>query len=119
MILINSLTNSADQMVTFVLADGSTLQLEFVYRAGIQRWCLNVIHPALTLNGYNIKQGANILRPWRNVIPFGILIQSLDGVDPILVTDFQTGRILVYILDAAEVQQVEQLVFAPPALVNP
>lgn len=116
--LINSLSDAADQLVTVTLDDGSNVQLEFIFRAGAQRWFLNVIHPALTLNGFGITQGPNILRQWRNLIPFGIAVQSVDLIDPIQSTDFQSGRVAVYVLNASEVKQVEQTVFAPPVLVN-
>lgn len=116
--LINSLTDAADQQVTIILDDGSILQLEFNFRAGVQRWFLDVSHSLLTLKGFGLTQGPNILRQWRNLVPFGIAIQAVDLIDPIQNTDFQSGRVSCYILNAAEVQQVEQNVYAPPALVN-
>ena len=117
--LLNNLTDAADQQMTITLSDGSTAQLEFIYRPGVQRWFLNVIHPFLTLNGFGITQGPNILRQWRNIIPFGICVQSVDLIDPIQSTDFKTGRVSVYILSAAEVKTLEQTVYAPIPLVNP
>ena len=116
--LINSFSDAADQLITVVLDDGSIAQMEFIYRAGIQRWFFNLNHPLITLNGYGITQGPNLLRQWRNIIPFGILVRAIDFIDPIQVNDFQSGRVLLYILDATEVQTIEQLVFAPPVLAN-
>lgn len=110
---INSLGNAADQQQTVTLDDGSTVQLEFFYRAGIQRWFIDVIHSSLTLRGFGLSQGPNILRQWRNLIPFGIAVQAIDLIDPVQITDFQTGRVAVYILSADEVDQVEQNVYAP------
>lgn len=116
---LNNLSNDADQKMTFVLPDASLLQLEFIYRASIQRWALNVSHPLLTLNGYNICLGPNILRQWRKLISFGIAVTSTTGLDPIQPTDLQDGTVSVFILSEAEVAQVEEEILAPVPLVNP
>lgn len=116
---LNTLTDDADQIITVVLLDGSTVSLEFVYRPAIQRWTMNLTYgTTLVLNGYNLAVGPNILRPWKNLIPFGMAILSVSGLDPINLTDFLDGSVTVNVLSAAEVQQVEALL-APVPLVNP
>lgn len=115
---LNNLTDDADQLMTMVMPDGTAITMEFNYRPAIQRWALSLSTPGLTLNGYNLKQGPNILRPWRNVIPFGIAILSSTGVDPINVGDFLNGTVTVNMLTADEVQQVENEMLAPLALVG-
>lgn len=116
--LINSFSDAADQQMTIVLDDGSAVQLEFFYRGGIQRWFVDITHPLITLRGYGLTQGPNILRQWRNLIPFGMAVLAVDGIDPIQSTDFQSGRVQVYILNVADIQAIEQQVFAPVALAN-
>ena len=116
---LNNLTDDADQLTTVTLPDGSPLQLELVYRPAVQRWFLSLSHATLTLNGYGIAVGPNILRPWKNVITFGIAILSATGLDPINVTDFQDGTVTVNILSSDEVAQVESDILAPLPLVNP
>lgn len=114
---VTILSDDADQLAFFPLADGSLLQLEFVYRPGIQRWTVNVTHPLLTLNGYVLCVSANILRQWRNLIPFGIAVTSSDGYDPVDINDLTNGRVSVFILTAAEVQLAESEIFTPVPLV--
>lgn len=113
---INTLTNDADQLMIVPLADGSELQLEFIYRPAIQRWVVNVSHPLLELKGFNVCLGPNILRQWRNLVPFGLAITATDGLDPVDISDFVTGRVSVFILSAAEVQQVEDEILNAPVL---
>lgn len=116
---LNNLSDDADQLVTFVLPDGSILQLEFFYRAGIQRWTLDLTHDLLTLRGFNLTVGPNILRPWKNLISFGIAIISTTGLDPINSTDFLDGTVTVNMLSAAEVALVETDLLTPaPAEVS-
>lgn len=117
--LLNVLTDAADQLLLVPLDDGSEVSLEFVYRAGVQRWTVNVSHPLLTLNGFNLAQGPNVLRPYRNIVPFGMSVISVTGLDPINIEDFLAGNVLIYILNAAEVAQIETQILAPVALVNP
>lgn len=116
---LNNLTNDADQLLTFDIEDGSTLQLEFIYRPAIQRWSLNLTHPLLTLAGVNLCLGPNILRQWRNLVSFGMALTAVDRLDPVDPSDFSNGRVLVYMLTAAEVQQVEDEILIPVPLENP
>lgn len=116
---LNNITDDADQVMIFPLPDGTNLQLEFVYRPATQRWTLNLIHPTLTLNGYNLVQSPNILRPWKNVTSFGIAVTSVNGLDPMNATDFLDNTCQISILSAAEVAQVETDILAPVRLVNP
>jgi len=99
--------------MTLTLQDGSDLQLEFIYRASIQRWTVDITHPLLNMTGFNLTQGPNILRQWRNLIPFGMAVTSDNGLDPMNPEDFLSGNCQVYILSASEVQQVETEILAP------
>lgn len=104
---LNNLTNDADQLITFQLPDGTTAQLEFVYRSGTQRWTVSITYSTFSLSGYNLVTGPNILRQWKNVIPFGMAILSTTGLDPMYPTDLVDGTIFVEMLDADEVEEVE------------
>ena len=115
---ITVLSNDAYELVFMTLTDGSSLQLEFVYRPRIQRWHLNVVHPFLTLNGYNLCVSPNILRPWKNTIPFGIAVTSTDGQDPVDINDLINGRVSIFILQPNEIAMIESEILAPIPLVN-
>src|SRR4051812_11454805 len=95
---LNNLTDAADQLMTVTLDDGSTLQLELFYRPGIQRWTVDIIHPLLNMKGFNLALGPNILRQWRNLIPFGIAVDTVTGLDPMNAEDFAQGNNSIYIL---------------------
>lgn len=117
--LLDSLNDAADQLLNFPIGDGTSAKMQFKYRSGIQRWTVDITHPLLTLTGYNLSMGPNILRPWRNLIPFGMAISSINGLDPLNIEDFNNGICQVYMLTAEEVQQVETEILAPIPLVNP
>ncbi len=101
-------------MLSYVtLGDGSTVQFEFIYRPAIQRWAVNIIHPKLTLNGFILCASPNCLRPFKNVIPFGLFCQSNDGADPFNIEDFTNGRVTLYVLDqsSGDVTAIEVQIF--------
>jgi hypothetical protein len=113
--LISNLGDEADQLSKVVLADGSVVAFEFIYLPAIERWSFNFSHPDLTVNSLILCAGPNVLRDYRNIIPFGLSVLSTDGADPVYIEDFTSGRITVYVLDADEVANVETNVFGATA----
>lgn len=115
---LNNLTDAADQLMTIILDDSSVVQIEIIYRSGIQRWIANVTHPLLTLEGLNLCFFPNMLRAWRNVIPFGLMVTSTTGLDPMNLEDWVNNNNQLFVLNAAEVAQVETDILGPIPLVN-
>lgn len=108
---VDNVSNQANQTTQVVLTDGSILSLQLIYNGSTQRWTLNVSHPALTVNGMNLSCHPNMLREWRNVIAFGLACTTLSGYDPTAIDDFTNGQAQLYVLTAADVQDVEANVF--------
>lgn len=111
---IDNLTDAADQVVNLQMPDGSVGTLELLYMGSTQRWVFNFTHsqfPNGALNGQMLCVHPNILRNFKNLLPFGMTCLSTDGTDPVGIEDFVNGRCSLYILDEAEVQQVEHTVF--------
>jgi hypothetical protein len=104
---ITTLTDAASQQLSIALDDGTIATFSFTYLSAIQRWTFYLSHPLLTLAGMTLSAHPNVLRAWRNVIPFGLACTSLDGIDPVDISDFANGRVQIYILNAADVAQVE------------
>lgn len=109
--LISNLSDEANQLTKVVLADGSVATFQFVYNAAVERWAFSVSHPDIECNGMVLCAGANVLRMFRNIIPFGLGCYSTDGADPFYIEDFASGRITLYVLDAPEVEFFETAVY--------
>jgi hypothetical protein len=105
--LITTITEDAAQKVSVVLEDGTLMTLELLYRPGVQRWFFSIAHPLLTLSGMMLAEHPNLLRPWRNLISFGLACMSSDGLDPVDIADFANGRIQLFTLNASEIGLVE------------
>lgn len=108
---IDNITDQADQVTQVILSDGSVLQLELFYNGATQRWTMDVSHPLLEVDGINIDDFPNIMRPWRNLVPFGIACQTVSGQDPTSIEDFVNGNAVLYVLTAADVLLIEENVF--------
>lgn len=99
MFALNNLTAAGNQTTTAILADGSSVILTFNYRAAIQRWTVDVMRGFFIAKGLGLSTHPNLLRSWRNIIPFGIQIETADGTDPFMADDLQSGRVTINILD--------------------
>lgn len=110
---VDNLTADANQLTQVLLDDGTTIQLQLVYMAAIQRWVATINHDDdFEVDNLVLCAHPNILREFRNVISFGICIIATDGLDPIFIDDFTSGRCTIFILNLAEVLATETHVFA-------
>jgi hypothetical protein len=108
---ITNLSDEASQLTKVVLADGSVATFQFLYNAAVERWGFSVSHPDIECDGMILCAGANVLRMFRNTIPFGLGCYSTDGADPFYIEDFASGRITLYVLDESEVEFFETAVY--------
>jgi hypothetical protein len=107
MIKLDSLSDNSDQLLQSVLDDGTIVTLEFLYKPAVQRWFFNVTYGTTIINGLGLCVHPNLLRQWRNTLPFGICCITTDGVDPINTDDFVNARAAVYVLNSTDVEFVE------------
>lgn len=108
--LITSFTSDAAQSLTIALDDGSLVNFSIYYVANQQGWFFNLTYGSFTLNGARLVVSPNMLRAFRNVISFGLACVSLDGYEPLYITDFTSGRILIYSLNSSDVSSAETLI---------
>lgn len=111
---IDNLTNFADQQSDLILDDGSVASLNMVYNASTERWIANVFYNGKTYNGIGLCDHPNILRQWKNVLPFGLSVATSDQTDPFDINDFSSGRVGMFLLNSADVQQIENDIFTAP-----
>jgi hypothetical protein len=109
MLLIQNLTDDPLQDMTLVLPDGTQLFMEIYFRQYQQGWFINEITYGSTFSvaGLRISNNSNILRQWKNSIPFGLACYSTANREPSLIQDFSSGNSKLYVLTAAEVAQYE------------
>lgn len=110
--IINAISNSPNQQIVLVLDDGTKLSMTLNYLANQQGWfySLNYNNSQWVVNNRRIVTSPNMLRAFRNIIPFGLAITCSDGNEPVFIDDFSDGRVKLYLLDASDVLTVEGLI---------
>lgn len=111
MYLIQQVTDQALQTQTLILPDGTSLQLTIYFIPMQYGWFItSLVYGGFTLQGLRITVNPNMLRQFKNQIPFGLACYSNGQVrEPTQQEDFQSGAFSLYILASAEVTQYEQI----------
>lgn len=108
MLLIQQITTNPLQSQNLVLDDGTIVQLTLYFRPIQQGWFVNQLaRGTFVLNGLRVTNSPNMLRQWKNLIPFGLGCFSAANREPSLQQDFSSGASKLYILTQAEVLQYE------------
>lgn len=104
---ITEISDDAKQRFDVVTEENETFELQLEYSDQQQGWFYSLTFGDLVINGSRIVTGANILRSYQNLLPFGVAIVTDDLSEPIFIDDFSSDRVKFYLLTAEEVQQVE------------
>lgn len=113
---ITNLTNFADQTSTLQLPDGTTANMQLIYQGATERWIMNLSYGDQIFNGIGVCCYPNILRQWKNVLPFGLMFATADQTDPFDINDFSTGRVSVFLLTPEDIATIETEIFGGPQI---
>lgn len=111
MYLIQNLTTAPLQKQTLILPDGTAMTMT-VYFVPLQyAWFITELtYKTFTLNGLRITVSPNMLRQFKNKIPFGLgCFANKVSREPTLQQDFSSGAFSLFILDRVEVAAYEAL----------
>lgn len=113
---ISNLTNFANQTTQLQLPDGTIATMQLIYQGAPERWIMNVSYGTFTASGIGVCTYPNILRQWKEILPFGLAFVTADQTDPFDINDFSTGRVAVYLLDETDIETIESTVFGGPQI---
>ena len=109
--LIDSLTSDANQVIRVALDDGSKIDLSLSYLQNQSGWFYSIKYGSiLTINNKRLVNSPNMLRQFKNFLPFGLACLVTDGFEPVYIDDFTKGRALVYVLNATDVLTAETVI---------
>jgi hypothetical protein len=108
MLYINKITNEGQQ--SLILTGIPQLQVNMTLRfmPRIQRWVMGLAYGDVSIQGIAIVTSLNLLRPWKNTIPFGIACVTTDSLDPYQINSFSDEIANLYLLDVTDVETIEQ-----------
>jgi hypothetical protein len=104
---INGLTAQPYQQFSFDTGNGTIASCSMRYSLQQYIWFFSMIYGSLQLNGIALVNSANLLRQWKNVIPFGLAVLSQANRDPSQLEDFSSEFTTLNILSATEIQGYE------------
>lgn len=104
---INSLGSEPKQEITVLLSDNSRIPLYFEYRANQLGWFFGFEYNEQKYTNIRLTTSYNILRGYRNWLPFGLRCDTLDGLEPMDITDFTSGYASLYVLTPQDVNTTE------------
>lgn len=109
MTLINGLSNTPNQQITLVLDNGQKVQLTLNFFANQNVWVysINYNNGQFVDNNRNLVMSPNMLTAFQNIIPFGLACIVSDGEEPVAIDDLTSGRVSLYLLNQADVAEVE------------
>lgn len=113
MLYINKITNDPIQNINLIGIPGINIPAQLRYLVRIQRWVIDFSYNGKEYNGIAISTAPNMLRQYRNEIPFGLCCICVNGLDPYGQNDFANQSANLYLLDSSDVAQVETDYFTP------
>lgn len=103
----NTLGNEARQQITMRLEDTTQVVFSFEYRANQLGWFFGFRYGDVNYQNIRLTTSYNILRAYRNWLPFGLRCDTADDEEPMNIDDFVNGYANVYLLTKADVATIE------------
>lgn len=107
---IDIITNSPTQSMTLRLENGQSVKLFLFYSYNQAGWFYSITYGSMAINRKRLVNSLNLLREFRNNIPFGISCLLTDLYEPIFIDDFINGRAKLYLLNSVDVTSIEALI---------
>lgn len=109
---INKLNSDPFQTAYLTGNAGQRIRMDLRYNPTQKVWMADFSLGTFTINGISVVKSPNLLRNYRNIIPFGLVVTTADGQDPRNVEDFSTQYAAMYLLTKDEVEEMERLAFS-------
>jgi hypothetical protein len=104
---IIEITNEAHQKHTLLLEDKTRVEMTLDFLPTQRQWFMSVSYGDFELKNKAVVNGPNILRRFKNIIPFGIAILSDAPIAPSFIDSFSDGTSRLYLLEKADVEYIE------------
>jgi hypothetical protein len=111
--LLTGLTDSPAQRARIMLDDGSMAVIALRYTSMQLGWFFDIAYAPgnFELAGARLVTSPNILRQWRNLIPFGLAVACREGGEPTRREFLTDGTVSLYLLEGGDIAEVEAAYF--------
>ena len=111
MIELTDLNDNAKQKFFLPLDLQEKVRFKLYFMPTQSAWFFDFNYKDREFNGNKLVLGANILRMYKNIIPFGLMVYADFHIEPFKLDDFSSGRVKLYVLEKEDVSFVEGKVF--------
>ena len=108
---VTSIKTNPNQTMQLVLENNETVDFHLYYSARTENWYYDFSYKSITCKGSKVVLSPNALRQFKRILPFGIMFSSESLAEPFRLDDFSSGRIVLSVLNSAEVAQIEREVY--------
>lgn len=110
---LKGFTDNPFQTAKLPLDNNEEATIRLKYAPTQYSWYFDIEYKDIVSNGNKLVLGSNILRAFKNIIPFGLAFKSLDGIDPYKLDDFvgDNARVKVYLLNEQDILEVERILY--------
>ena len=114
--ILTGLTDQPNQQYPITLPDGSTATMLLQFWPQQLGWFYSLTWDGQTGGAFaeglaQLVVSPNILRQWKNVIPFGIAVATVSGLDPTDQEDFVNGNCSLFLLNPSDVGFIESIYY--------
>lgn len=88
--------------------DEGLIKFTLRYMPSVKMWYIDIEFNSFIAKSIRVCNSWNILDQYSDLIPFGLLVITIDGTEPLYINDFSTGRVEINLLSKAETDAVEE-----------
>lgn len=107
MIYINAINDDAKQTMQLVIDGYATATLNVEFKPNQYAWFYTLSWNDFETSQELLSNSPNLLRQYKKILPFGLLLDTTGGQDPLSQDAFITTSSL-YLLSAQEVLDIEE-----------
>ena len=108
MYLISVLNDRPKQTFKAVIDGYDTAAITLEFKPEQLGWFMSIVWGTFEMYNERLATSPNLLRQFKNIIPFGILIEGTEGIDPLKIDSWLTDN-KFYMIDQADIEEVETL----------
>lgn len=107
---ITTLNDGYKQQFRYVISGYDAVEITLEFRPQQYSWFMNVVFGNFQVYNERVAISPNLLRQFKNKIPFGILVTGPDAIDPFANDSWLNGWNF-YMLDQADILDIESTLY--------
>jgi hypothetical protein len=104
---IITLSNDSKQVFKFAIDGYEAVEITLEFKPSQNAWYYSILWGTFQVKNGRLVTGLNLLRQYRNIIPFGILVYHPENIDPMTIDDWTLNGYEFYMLDETDIAAVE------------